>query len=338
MRKKLRVLLVFDTPLTKPIGYDYKEEFKDIDWNTERDVYNALLDNGHTVRLLGINNDIKIFLEEIKNNKPDVIFNLVEVFDGKSHLDKNFVSLLEMINIPFTGSSAGGLLICNDKAMSKKILSYHKIKVPHFMTFYRKRKVWFSKRLRLPLVVKPLCEEASRGISLGSIVDDEKSMIDRVMFIHKNMQMDAIVEEYIEGRELYISVIGNKKIKALPPREVKFGNVPDDEPRIATYKAKWDEKYRKRWDIKNTFARNLANGMDKKMFDMCKRAYRALNMRCYARFDIRVTNNERMFIFEANANPCLAKNDEVAQSAEKAGISYNELIQKILRLAFKRDN
>ncbi|MCK4816597.1 ATP-grasp domain-containing protein, partial [bacterium] len=311
---------------------------KDLDWATERDAYNALKENGHDLNLLGIYNNITVLLEELKKNKPDVIFNLVEAFRQKTHLEKNIAWLLEMTGIPYTGASPTTVLVCNNKALSKKILSFHKIKVPNFYTFYRDHKVRLLKRLRLPLIVKPLCEEASRGISQASVVDDEKSLIERVKFIHQKINMDAIVEEYVEGREFYVSLIGKKKIKVLPLREMKFGRIPEEEARLATYKAKWDQEYRSRWGIQNVFAGRLSEGVDKRIEDVCKRAFRALNIQSYARFDIRVTTKSEIYILEANANPCLARDDELVQSAQKADISYNELIQKILSLAFQRNH
>ena len=337
MKKALKVLLLFDSPYAKPRGYDYKEEFQDTEnWYTEKDVYDTLLENGYQVSLLGLYDDIGILLEEIKENKPDVVFNLAEVFNQKSHLDKNVAALLEMMEVPYTGGSPASLFVCNDKGLSKKILRFHRVRVPRFYAFYRGRKVWLPKVIKLPLVVKPLCEEASRGISQASVVDNEEAFVERVKFIHGNMQMDAIAEEYIDGRELYAAVLGNKRIQVLPPREIKFGQFPEDEPRIATYKAKWDDKYRDKWGIKSVFAGKLPDGMDKKIEDTCKRAYRALNMDSYARFDIRITTAGNVYVIEPNANPCIAKIDEVAQAAEKLNISYKQLIRKIILLAFQR--
>ena len=193
------------------------------------------------------------------------------------------------------------------------------------------------KRLKFPIIVKPLCEEASRGISLASVVDNEDALIERVNITREKMKMDTIIEEYVEGRELYVSTIGNKKLRTLPIREMKFNQFPNDEPRIATYKAKWDLDYREKWDIKSVFAGKLPNGAEEKIEETCKRAYRALEIQSYARFDIRITPECNIFIIEANANPCIARCDEVAQSAEKAGISYSELIKEIINLALKRN-
>jgi len=320
--KKLKVLLIFDSPYAKPRGYDFKEEFKDFDWDTERYVYESLLENGHDVRILGLYNDIRLLLDDIQDYKPDIVFNLVEVFNQKSYLDKNVAAVLEMAGVPYTGASPMSLLICGDKALSKKILSFHRIKVPGFYTFYRNHHIWLPKKLKVPLIVKPLYEEASRGISQASVVDNEEALIERVKFIHESMKTDAIAEEYIDGREFYVGVLGIKRITVLPLREMKFGEVSGDEPRIATYKAKWDFDYREKWGIKNMFAGRLSNGLQKKIEDICKRAYRALNMLGYARFDIRVSQDSKIYILEANANPSLDKDDELGQAAERAEISY----------------
>ncbi len=334
--QKLKVLLLFDSPYFKGRGYDYSEEFKDPDWSTESNVYKALCANGHEVALLGLYNDISLLWDEVKENKPDIVFNLADVFNQKSHLDKNIVAVLELAGVIYTGSSLASLALCGDKGLSKGILSFHRIKVPNFHTFYRGHRVWQPKRLSLPAIVKPLLEEASRGIAQASIVDSAEALVERVKFIHASMNSDAIVEEYIEGREFYVSILGNKRIEVLPLREVKFGEFGEDEPRIATYKAKWDLNYRKKWGIKNVFAGRLQDGLEKKIVEICKRAYRVLNMKSYARFDIRVMKDSKIYILEANANPNLDRDDEVAQSAEKAGIPYNKLIEKILMLAFKK--
>ncbi len=337
MKRKLNVLMLFYSPYQKPRGYDYKEEFADPDnMYTEKDVIGALKGLGHEVRLLGIYNDIAPLFEELKEQKPDVIFNMMEVFADQTHLEKNMAAVLELLNIPYTGSSSGVLFMCNNKALSKKIFTFHRIKVSRFQTYYRGKRVIVPAKFKLPAVIKPLCEEASRGISQASIVDNPDAFIERIKFIHDNMQMDAIAEEYIDGRELYVSVIGHKQITVLPPRELLFSNMPEGEPRIATYKAKWDDAYRKRWGIKSRPAVNLSDDLLKHIQDVCKRAYRALDMDSYVRFDIRVTNEGEVYIIEPNANPCIAKIDEMALSASKTDWSYEDLIQKLLDLAILR--
>ncbi|MFO8053340.1 MAG: ATP-grasp domain-containing protein [Candidatus Omnitrophota bacterium] len=331
-----KVLLLFDSPYLVRRGYDFKKEFSDFDWDAEREVYKALLSCGYEVKMLGLYNDISPLLEEVADFKPDIIFNLVEVFDQKSHLDKNVASVLEMLQVPYTGASPRSLLVCCDKGLTKTILNFHKIKVPQFYAFYRRRKIWLPKRLQTPLIIKPLSDEASRGLSQASIVESEKSLVERVKFIHDSIGDDAIAEEYVEGREFYVSVLGTHRLQVLPLRELTFGELPEDEPRIATYKAKWDYEYRKRWRLKNVFVSSLSSDLRKKIEKTCKRAYRVLNIKSYARFDIRVTQEGKIYILEANANPSLDPDDELAESARKDGIQYKDLIAKIVKFSTKR--
>lgn len=331
MRKKLKVLMLFYSPYQKPRGYDYKQEFADPDnMYTEKDIFAALKNLGHEVGLLGIFDDITPLFEEIKENKPDVIFNLMEVFNDQTHLEKNLAALLEVLGIPFTGASSGVLYLCNNKALHKKIFNYHRIKVPRFHDFSLDSRVFVPVKFKLPAVIKPLCEEASRGISQASIVTTPEALIERVKFIHQNLRQDAIAEEYINGRELYVTVMGHKSLVVLPPREMVFKNVSQEQPRIATYKAKWDENYRKRWGIDSVPVKDLDKGILKRINTICRRAYRALDARSYVRFDLRLTPKAEVYIIEPNANPCLARMDEMAQAAHLSDLDYEELIQRIV--------
>ncbi|RKY40626.1 MAG: hypothetical protein DRP85_08240 [Candidatus Makaraimicrobium thalassicum] len=331
--KKLEILVLFDSAGTPPADQDFTEEFKKEEWFTEAAVIETLKQTGHKVRILGIYNDVRLILREVEEHRPDVVFNLTELFLGKASLDKNIPSLLELLEIPYTGCNPTGLMICNNKALSKKVLTYHRIKVPQFHIFHKGKRIWQPRRLSFPIMVKPVQEEASTGIAQASFVENEKDLRDRVLFIHERFDMAAIAEEYIDGRELYVSILGDKKLRTFPIREMKFTQVPDDEPKLATYKAKWDRKYRKKWGIKNEFADRLPAGVPEKIINICKRAYRALMLDSYGRFDLRLTPKGEVFILEANANPELALGDEFAEAAEKAGLSYDKLLRKILNLA-----
>jgi len=184
VKRKLKVLLLFNSPYSKPRDYNYEEEFADPEnMYTENDVFQSLKANGHEVSILGLFDTVTPLFEEIAENRPDVIFNLVELFNNKTHLEKNMAALLEMLEIPYTGASSDSIFVCNNKGLSKKILSFHKIKVPHFYTFYRNHKVWLPKKLKLPVIIKPLTEEASRGISQASIADNEQAFFERINFI-----------------------------------------------------------------------------------------------------------------------------------------------------------
>ncbi|MFO7870392.1 MAG: hypothetical protein R6V03_03055 [Kiritimatiellia bacterium] len=334
--KKLDILVLFDSAGTPPDDQDYTKEFEQQDWFTEAAVVETLQLMGHEVRMMGIYDDIGILIKEVERKKPDLVFNLTELFMGKAHYDRNIPALLELLEIPYTGCGPDGLLLCNNKALSKKILAYHKIKVPHFHVFRRGRKVWLPARLEFPLVIKPLREEASTGISQASYVKTEELLRERVSFIHNRMKADAIAEEYIPGRELYVGIMGQKKLQAFPAREMKFTKVPDDEPRLATYSAKWDENYRKRWGIVSGFATGISDADGAMISRVCKRAYRVLMVDGYARFDCRLTPENELYILEANANPELAQGDEFADSALKAGCTYDRLLARIINLAFAR--
>jgi D-alanine-D-alanine ligase len=335
--KKLDILVLFDSAGTPPEDQDFSEEFKKEDWYTEAAVVEILESLGHNVRTLGIYDDIQLILNEVSKHRPDLVFNLTEVFLGKASFDKNIPSVLELLGLPYTGCGPEGLMICNNKALTKKILTYHRIKVPGFRIFHRGKRIWCPKKLNFPLLVKPLQEEASTGIAKASFVEKEKDLVERVGFVHERFNMHAIAEEYIEGRELYVSVLGHRRLRVFPPREMKFTQVPEEEPKLATYKAKFDKDYRKKWGIKDEFAGRLPNGIPEKIAGICKRAYRALNMDGYGRFDIRLTPEGGVYIIEANANPELAQGEAFAESAEKAGMPYEKLIRKIMSLALQKE-
>ncbi len=333
---KLKILVVFDSAGTPPRDQDFTEEFKTEDWLTEAGVIKSLEQLGHVVSTLGVYDDITLVSTALAENKPDVVFNLTEVFHGKAYLDKNLPAFYELEKIPYTGCGPVAMTICNNKALTKKILTYHRIKTPNFHIFYRGKRIWHPKKLKFPLMVKPVQEEASTGIAQASFVENEKDLADRVTFVHEKFDMPALAEEYIDGRELYASIIGKKQLHIFPLREMKFDEVPEDEPKLATYKAKWDKKYRRKWGIKNEFAGRLPNGTSKRIESICKRAYRALLLDGYGRFDLRLTSEGEIYIIEANANPALTIDDEFAESAKKEGLSYDKLLQKILNLAFQR--
>jgi len=218
--------------------------------------------------------------------------------------------------------------------MAKELLAYHKIRVPNFAIFSPGATVRKPSRLKFPLFIKPVAEEASYGISLDSFVEDDEAFEERIRFIHERMNQPALAEEYIEGREIYVSLLGNERLQVFPFREVIFTEVPDGQPKFSTFKAKWDDAYRKRWGIQNVFAEPFVNGTGQRIVKICKDVYRALRIHGYGRIDLRVTPEGEIVILEANPNPNLDRDDEFGQSAAKAGLSYPRMIQRILKLAF----
>jgi D-alanine-D-alanine ligase len=335
VKRKLKVLALFDSTEPAAIDHDLTEALKTDDRKTERDVLNALAELGHQTEYLVIFDNLDLIQQKIQAFQPDVIFNLADQFKNNRSFDQNIVSFLATRETPFTGCGSSGLTLCKHKAIAKKILGYHRIHTPEFVSIARGKHIARPKRLNFPIIVKPLKEEASLGIAQASFVETDEQFKDRVQFIHDSFNNDVIAEEYIEGRELYVSLLGNHRLEVYPIRELVFREVPPDEPKLATYKAKWDEEYRKRWGLDNRFADGLDPAVVAAIQNTCKRIYHLLTIDGYARLDLRLTKDNKVYFIEANPNPMLAADEDFAQAAVKAGLTYAQLIDRILRLALK---
>jgi len=290
---------------------------------------------GHSVFVIGVSNDVAALAGNLKQRQCDLVFNLTETIAGDRLMDKNIAGILEIMGIPYTGSGPMGLMLSRDKRLCKQLLSLHRIRVPGFVSLPIGRKIKVPKSLKYPLVVKPAFEDGSEGISNASLVANEKALEDRVRYVHESWQQPVIAEEYVEGRELYVSIIGNRRLSVLPFRECKLGSGDPDGPMMATYSVKYNAKYREKWNIEFGFA-EIEPDVVRRIERTCKNVYRILHLRDYGRLDLRLTPEGRITILECNPNPDLAYGDEVAESAERAGISYEKLIDKIIRLAMAR--
>jgi D-alanine-D-alanine ligase len=334
-KRPRRVLALLDAIAPTTIDQDLTEELKTPEWKTEAHVLGTLRELGHVTEHVAIFDNLDLLRQKMESFKPDVIFNLADQFKNNSAFDQNIVSFLELHGVPFTGCGSTGLTLCKHKAISKKILGYHRIRTPEFVVVPRGQSLARPKRLKFPILVKPLKEEASIGISQASLVDNDEQFRERVQFVHDKFDHDAIAEEYIEGRELYVSIMGNRRLEVFPIRELVFSEVPPDAPKIATWKAKWDEEYRKRWGLQNRYAEDLDLAVRKEIVETGKRIYRLLAIDGYARIDLRVTPDNKVYFIEANPNPMLASDEDFAQSALKAGFAYPVLIDRILSLGMK---
>lgn len=331
MKKKLKVLALFDAIAPTTLDQDLSAELQTADWKTEAHVLAALAELGYTTEYLAIFDDLNLLQHKLERFQPDIIFNLADQFRNNRAFDQGIASFLELHGLPFTGCGSTGLTLCKHKAISKKILGYHRVRVPEFTVIARGKRCARPARLKFPILVKPLKEEASYGISQASFVETEDQFRERVQFIHTSHDCDVIAEEYIAGRELYVSVLGNHRLEVFPIRELVFQQVPPDEPRIATYKAKWNEEYRRKWGLQNQFAEGLDPALARTIVQTCKRIYRLLTIDGYARVDLRVTPTNEIYFIEANPNPILAGDEDFAQSALKAGLAYPQLIERITR-------
>ena len=334
--KRLRILALMHPQLVPPDSLEGQTE-KDINtWKTEFDVVHSLRELGHEVQPLGVQYELLPIRDAVEQFKPHVVFNLLEEFHGEVLYDQNVVSLLELLKVSYTGCNPRGMIISRGKALSKKLLAYHRIRVPDFAVFPIGRKVKRSPRLVFPLIVKSLIEHASVGIAQASVVDSDEKLAERVRFIHERVGTDAIAEQFIEGRELYVSVIGNERLAAYPAWELVAEKRADDAPLIATAKVKHDIEYQARHGI-DIRAADLAPEQAAKLAHVAKRIYKILELTGYARIDFRLGADGQFYFLEANPNPEIAEREEFASAAKAAGVSYPKLLQRIVSLGMRPD-
>ena len=332
--KKLRVLALMHDYMVPPddtSGHDLTT----VEWKTEFDVASTLEDIGHEVRKLGVKDDLGLIRQTVDDFKPHIAFNLMEAFHEVGVFDMNVVSYLELLRLPYTGCNPRGMVLSRDKALSKKLMGYHRIPVPEFAVFKRGLAIKRPQRLKFPVIVKSLTQEASIGISQASVVEDEAKLRERVQFIHESVRTDAIAERFIDGRELYVGVMGNERLQVFPVWEINLSKMPDGAHRIATDRVKWNVEYQKKHGIKTSAAMDLSNGLAEQIQRVAKRVYRALEMSGYARMDLRLDAAGNFFVMEANANPQLAFGEDFAESAERAGLTYEDLLQRILSFGLR---
>jgi D-alanine-D-alanine ligase len=330
--KKLRALVLMHESLVPPDTLEGHSPAEIEEWRTEYDVMTHLKAAGHEVRALGILDKLTELRAAIQDWKPHVAFNLLEEFNGIVTYDQHVVAFLELMQQPYTGCNPRGLMLSRDKVLSKQLLQYHRIPTPQFLLFPRGRRVRVPRKLEFPLFVKSATEDASVGIAQASVVEDAARLSERIGFIHEQTKTDALVEEYVDGRELYVGVIGNERLTVLPPWEMTFGSLPESLPAIATRKIKWDPKYQAKYGITTRAATELDAAVTQELARQSKRIYKALHLTGYARMDFRVRPDGRIYVLEANANPNLAAEEDFAESALSAGLRYDDLLQRILSL------
>ncbi|UVT15560.1 MAG: ATP-grasp domain-containing protein [Nitrospira sp.] len=332
--KRLRVLVLMHEDLVPP---DQVESYdpESVEWRTEYDVVSTLKKLGHEVSPLGVKNELGVIHTAIDHVKPDIVFNLLEEFAGVAVYDQHVVSYLELLNLAYTGCNPRGLMLARDKVLTKKVLSFHRIPYPEFIEVPQGRAVKRPKWLTYPLIVKSVSEEASLGISQASIVVDDDKLGERVAFIHNSVGTGALIEQYIEGREFYVGIIGNAQLQVLPVWELIMDKLPDDAKRIATERVKWSRTYQKKYGITSREAENLPEGKAEEIQDLAKQVYRALGLSGYARIDMRMNTDGGLYVLEANPNPQIAEDEDFADSAKKVGYQYKELLQELLNVGLR---
>lgn len=330
--KPLRVLVLMHESLVPPASLEGYTDKQIDEFRTEYDVTDVLEKAGHTVLALGLGDNLSDLRSAITDWKPDIAFNLLEEFQGIVTYDQYVVAFLELMKQPYTGCNPRGMMISRDKALSKQILTYHRIPTPGFAVFRKGQRYRTPRKLKFPLFVKSATEDASLGISQASVVHDADKLKERIEFIHEQTNSDALVEEYIEGREFYVGVMGNERLRTFPVWEMEFGTLPDVMAGIATRKVKWDRAYQKKHGIRTGAAQALPNGVEAYLNKLSKRIFRALHLSGYARMDFRMRPDGSVFVLEANANPNISHQEDFADSAKAANVSYPALLEQIIRL------
>jgi D-alanine-D-alanine ligase len=334
--KPLRVLVLVHPDLLPPESTKGFSEQQVNEWKTEYDVVRTLRRAGHEVRPLGVHDELKPIRDELESFKPDVVLTLLEQFSGEAIYDQNVASFLELMRVPYTGCNPRGLMLARGKDLSKTLVHYHRIATPAFTVFPMRRKVRRPARLPLPLIVKSLSEDGSYGIAQASVVDSDAKLAERVGFIHERIGTPAIAEQYIDGREIYVGVIGNERLRVLPVWELEFGNLAQGDWPIATERAKHNTDYQERRGILHGPAKNLTPELVARIQRTAKRIYRTLELDGYARIDFRLAADGTPYFLEANPNPEIAESQEFAAAARHDGIKYVDLLHRILALGMNR--
>jgi D-alanine-D-alanine ligase len=333
--KKLRISVLMHERFVPPDSVEGLTPKEIAPWKTEYDVLAGLRGLGHDAHPLAVGDDLAPIRTTLRDFKPDVVFNLLEEFAGVDTHVPFVLGYLELAGQLYTGCNPRGMMIACNKALTKKILRYHRIRAPEFVVVPFGKKMRLPPRIPYPMIVKSATSHGSVGIAQASVVTDEQKLVERVSFIHDQLTTDVIVEQYIEGRELYVGVMGNHRLETLPVWEMFFENLADGAPRIVTAKMKWDHDYQERTGIVTRAADELPPGADKTIPNTCKRIYRALGQTGYARMDLRLTPDGKVYLLESNSNPQLAHGEDFAESANATGITYEKLLQRIVNLGLR---
>ena len=295
----------------------------------------ALRKRKHKVSVLGVHADLKKLIRGLERQQPDLVFNLLEEFGTTPTGNIAACGVLELLGLPYTGCGPGEYYLGQDKVLAKRLLAFENILFPRFAVFHRDKDFETGGNLRMPLFVKPAAMDASIGIGKKSLVKDATEMMQRVVAIHKECGDAALAEEYIEGREFYVGVLGNGDAQALPPIEVDFSGLPEGAPRVYDASAKWETDSKEYQGTKAVLA-DIPDELRARLHKVSLDAYRALRVRDYGRVDLRVADTGDIYVLEVNASCYLERNDEFTMAARAAGIEYEDLIERIVTLALAR--
>lgn len=324
--QKLKISVLFD---------EDREGHESIHDEVVDEVANALTENGHKASLLGIHDSVHELIDKLENQKPDLVFNLCETFADNYYGEMYVAAVLSMLDLRFTGTGPAGMAFRQDKAVTKKLLAFHDVPCPNYATF-AKDQLEFAGKMKFPLFVKPLRRDASAGVGDQSLVTDYSSLMKRIEYIQRELHDTALVEEYIDGREFFLSVLGNYPAKALPLIELDYSKLEDGHPHIYGEKAKFDEDSKEFQEINFGIATDLTPELRERITMIGVKAACALQVLDYARVDIRLSKDGIPYVVEVNANPYLEQTAEFAVAALQEGMAYSNVVNTIAELAWER--
>lgn len=337
--------------LYNQVGHDEYEALRDVDpaslgftpaypihvatVNDEiRAIEAALQQEGFAVRTLNVEDDLDTLQDALRTG-PDVIFNLVEFFHGTPGLEGAVAGLYDLYQIPYTGAGPFGLALCNRKGLAKEVMLANGVPTPRFRLLL-KPSLPRRHGLRYPLIVKPAREDASAGVSSDSVVRDYPALMEQVGRMFTDFSPPVLVEEYIEGRELHVAVLGNENPRVLPIIEFDFSEFPPDQPRIISYDAKWNPLHEEYHRLHSHCPAKLNTRIVRKIEEIAIRAFQVTKCRDYARLDLRLDKRNRVSVLEINPNPDLTEGVSFMESAEKAGMSFGATLRTIVEFALAR--
>ncbi|MCU0413439.1 MAG: ATP-grasp domain-containing protein [Ignavibacteriaceae bacterium] len=348
-RPKVKVAVLYNesdpemykkTSDTEVMDLEFKTYFE-VDKTTPMEEYDYVVAKlksiGFNAYSLNIKDDINLLLKHLTEEKPDVIFNLIEIYKDNPRLEMNIVGLYELLGIPYTGAPAMGLANCQNKVLAKRLLNSAGIRIPHFFIVYVKS-TKYPHRLKYPLLVKPAFEDASVGIENESIVSNGKQLRKRIEHVLKQFNQPALVEEFIEGRELNVAVMGDKRLRVLPISEIDFSQMPDHLHNIVSFQAKWDPHHESYHKTIPLCPAPLPKNIEKRAKELAFRAFKVMGCRDYARVDMRLSKNNKLYVLEVNPNPDITEGAGFMRSAQHAGMTYALALKRIVNYALGRSN
>ena len=334
--KKIKITVLYDRAADQSDEKELQVAMSGQGTEASHHLVEYLTKNGHEVRLYGVYDDVKGLIAEFEGHPHDIVFNLCETFRKDSAMEFCVPALLDMLNVRYTGSGPDALMLAQNKGLTKKNLAFHGLWSADFAVYPRGQFDIRPSKLRFPLIVKPLTEDASIGIAESSVVRNDETLANRIAYVHEKIGCGALVEEYIEGRELFVGMIGNEKPIVLPPVELDFSKSTNDKLRVYSFKAKFDSKYRDKWGIQTVFSKDLKKETLAIIEQIGLTAFHALGLRDYGRLDLMLASDGALYVLEVNPNPNIAENEDLPNAAEQIGLTYMDFAEKIMRLALDR--